>query len=102
LEDVATPEAWARHPQVVLDFYNQRRRQLYQIEPNSGHGGIAELPSHFDVDGFSCIQKKVGMALPQLVKGTSENLPRRSESTALACHLREMKVFRSALKRLLL
>jgi len=43
VEDVATPEAWAADPQRVLDFYNLRRRQLYQAEPNAGHRALAEL-----------------------------------------------------------
>lgn len=49
VEDVATPEAWQRNPQLVLDFYNQRRRQLYEVEPNPGHRAIAELEAHFRV-----------------------------------------------------
>ena len=49
VEDVATPEAWQRNPEFVLDFYNQRRRQLYQVEPNPGHRAIAELEGRFRV-----------------------------------------------------
>jgi len=49
VEDVATPEAWARDPQTVLDFYNQRRRQLYQCEPNPGHFALASLESYHRV-----------------------------------------------------
>lgn len=48
--EVATPEAWERDPNLVLRFYNQRRKQLYQVEPNAGHIGIAELESWFDVE----------------------------------------------------
>lgn len=43
VEDVATPEAWERDPQLVLDFYNQRRRQLYQCGPHPGHRALATL-----------------------------------------------------------
>jgi len=43
VEDVATPEAWAADPRRVLDFYNLRRRQLYQAEPNAGHRALANL-----------------------------------------------------------
>jgi len=50
IEDVATPEAWARDPALVLDFYNQRRRQLLQVEPNAGHRMLAELEKQFDVE----------------------------------------------------
>ena len=48
--DVATPEAWHRQPEVVLEFYNARRKQVLESEPNQGHRIIAELESHFDVD----------------------------------------------------
>lgn len=43
IEEVATPEAWEAAPQRVLDFYNQRRRQLYEVEPNAAHLALAEL-----------------------------------------------------------
>lgn len=49
IEDVATPEAWKRNPELVLDFYNQRRRQMWTCNPNRGHELLAELESHFDV-----------------------------------------------------
>lgn len=49
VEDVATPEAWARNPALVLHFYNQRRRQLYEVEPNAGHFAIADLEARFRV-----------------------------------------------------
>jgi NAD-dependent deacetylase len=47
--DVATPEGWHRNPELVLDFYNQRRKQLKEVQPNLGHQILAELESHFDV-----------------------------------------------------
>jgi NAD-dependent deacetylase len=47
--DVATPEGWYRNPGLVLDFYNQRRKQLKEVQPNLGHQILAELESHFDV-----------------------------------------------------
>jgi NAD-dependent deacetylase len=49
VEDVATPEAFAKAPALVLDFYNQRRRQLYTCEPNEGHRGLAALEKDFEV-----------------------------------------------------
>lgn len=49
VEDVATPEAWRRQPQVVLDFYNERRRQLLTVEPNAAHYALVELESKHDV-----------------------------------------------------
>jgi len=49
IEDVATPEAWRRNPSLVLNFYNERRRQLYEVMPNGGHYALAELEKDFDV-----------------------------------------------------
>jgi NAD-dependent deacetylase len=49
IEDVATPEAWRRQPAIVLDFYNQRRRQLLDVRPNAAHMAIAEAEKDFDV-----------------------------------------------------
>lgn len=48
IEDVCTPEAWARNPQGVLDFYNARRAQLDEVEPNAGHRAVAGLENHFE------------------------------------------------------
>ena len=47
--DVATPEAWARNPELVNRFYNDRRKQLHECHPNDGHRGLAELEKEFDV-----------------------------------------------------
>jgi len=41
--EVASPEGFARNPELVLDFYNQRRRQLLQVQPNAAHVCLAEL-----------------------------------------------------------
>ena len=49
IEEVATPEAWQRNPALVLDFYNQRRRQVMEAQPNEGHKILAELEKFFDV-----------------------------------------------------
>ena len=49
IEDVASPEGWQRDPALVLDFYNQRRKQLLLVEPNDGHYALAELEKEFDV-----------------------------------------------------
>lgn len=49
VEDVATPEGFARNPEMVLDFYNQRRRELQHAQPNAGHIGLAELEAKYDV-----------------------------------------------------
>lgn len=47
--EVASIDGWLRNPSLVLDFYNQRRRQLALVEPNKAHFKIAELESLFDV-----------------------------------------------------
>ena len=48
IEDVATPEAWQRNPQLVLDFYNERRKQLLTVSPNTAHYALASLDDHFE------------------------------------------------------
>lgn len=50
VEDVATPEAFARDPALVQDFYNQRRRQLAEVEPNPAHWALADLARRWDGD----------------------------------------------------
>lgn len=49
IEDVATPRAWRKNPQLVLDFYNYRRRNVLDAQPNAAHYGLAELERKFDV-----------------------------------------------------
>lgn len=49
IEDVATPRAWKRNPQLVLEFYNYRRREVAKAQPNAAHIGLAELQDDFDV-----------------------------------------------------
>lgn len=49
IEDVATPEGWMANPQLVLDFYNQRRAQLLTVQPNEGHRALVDLEKDFDV-----------------------------------------------------
>ncbi|WP_126652909.1 SIR2 family NAD-dependent protein deacylase [Chryseobacterium aureum] len=47
--DVASPEGWRKDRALVLEFYNQRRRQLHEVQPNEAHQLLAELEQHFDV-----------------------------------------------------
>lgn len=47
VEDVATPQAWASNRDLVMRFYNERRRQLLDVEPNEAHYYLAKLESHF-------------------------------------------------------
>jgi NAD-dependent deacetylase len=49
VEDVASIEGWYRNPQLVLDFYNERRQQLGTVKPNAAHYAIAELEKEWDV-----------------------------------------------------
>jgi NAD-dependent deacetylase len=49
VEDVATPRAFKKNPQLVLDFYNQRRKDVAAAQPNAAHIGLAELEKNFDV-----------------------------------------------------
>jgi NAD-dependent deacetylase len=49
IEDVATFEAWTKNKTLVLDFYNQRRKQVIEAKPNQAHITIAELQKKFDV-----------------------------------------------------
>ncbi|HVZ24929.1 MAG TPA: Sir2 family NAD-dependent protein deacetylase [Sediminibacterium sp.] len=49
VHEVATPEGWASNPALVLEFYNQRRRQIAAALPNAAHRGLAALEQFFDV-----------------------------------------------------
>ncbi|MFC2415686.1 NAD-dependent deacetylase [Neisseria elongata] len=49
VEDVCTPEAFARSPQTVIDFYNARRRAAAAAEPNTAHFALADLERAYDV-----------------------------------------------------
>ncbi len=48
--EVASPEGFARNPELVLRFYNERRRQLKEVTPNAGHKALVKLESKFHVD----------------------------------------------------
>jgi NAD-dependent deacetylase len=48
--EVASPEAWDENPELVMRFYNERRKQLFEAKPNKGHLGIVELEEWFDVE----------------------------------------------------
>ena len=47
--DVATPGAWKKNPKMVLDFYNDRRRDVLNAQPNAAHIGLATLEKDFEV-----------------------------------------------------
>lgn len=48
--EVASPEGFAKNPELVLDFYNQRRRQLLTVKPNMAHQNLVSLEEYFDVE----------------------------------------------------
>jgi len=49
IEQVASPQGWENNMELVLDFYNQRRKQLLECKPNAAHYKLAELEKDFDV-----------------------------------------------------
>lgn len=49
IHEVATPEGFTRNPELVLEFYNQRRKQLLSVEPNNAHRLLHTLESQYDV-----------------------------------------------------
>jgi len=48
-EDLASPNAWARDPELVQEFYNWRRKIVFEAEPNEGHKGLMRLEEKYDV-----------------------------------------------------
>ena len=48
MEDVASPIAWAQDMDLVLEFYNIRRKQLFEVEPNAGHQALVKLEKYFN------------------------------------------------------
>lgn len=49
INDVATPQAWEKDQKLVLDFYNKRRRQVIQAQPNKAHYALVDLEKKYDV-----------------------------------------------------
>jgi NAD-dependent deacetylase len=49
ISEVATPEGWRKNPALVLQFYNERRRQLRTVSPNEGHKALVALEDKYDV-----------------------------------------------------
>ena len=50
ISDVASPEGWERDRELVLNFYNERRRKMWGCQPNAGHVGLAQLEAGYDVE----------------------------------------------------
>lgn len=88
VNDVATPEGWLRNPELVLDFYNQRRKQLQTVIPNKGHEILAELEADFEV---------------QIITQNVDNLHEKAGSTnVLHLHGELLKVRSTANKNYIL
>ncbi len=49
IQDVATPEGWYKNPELVLEFYNQRRKQLLNVHPNNAHHSLKKLEKQYEV-----------------------------------------------------
>ncbi len=49
ITEVASPQGWKNNMQLVLDFYNQRRKQLFESKPNAAHYKLVELEKYFNV-----------------------------------------------------
>lgn len=49
IHEIATPEAWHKNPDLVNEFYNMRRKQCYEANPNKAHVALFELEKYFDV-----------------------------------------------------
>lgn len=47
---VASPQGWADNPEQVLSFYNQRRRQLFEVAPNAAHHALVDLETYYHVN----------------------------------------------------
>ena len=81
--DVCTPEAWERDPELVNRFYNERRKQLYEAQPNNGHYGLADLEKDYDV---------------QIITQNIDDLHERAGSTKVLHLHGELKKVRSSRK----
>jgi NAD-dependent protein deacetylases, SIR2 family len=82
IEDVCTPEAIANNRPYVIDFYNERRREMLSKEPNAGHLAIASLEKYFDV---------------QVVTQNIDDLHERAGSTRITHLHGELRKLRSSL-----
>jgi len=84
IEEVATLEAFHRNPSLVLDFYNERRKQLLTVEPNRAHQLLVILESYFSV---------------QIVTQNVDDLHERAGSTQVLHLHGELLKARSSVKR---
>ena len=80
--EVASPQAWEKNPELVLRFYNERRKKLFEAKPNHGHKGLAELEKYFNV---------------QIVTQNVDDLHERAGSTNVLHLHGELKKVRSTI-----
>jgi NAD-dependent deacetylase len=59
VQDVATPSGFARDPQMVWRFYNQRRSRLREVQPNAGHRALAALEKRWGSDCFTLVTQNI-------------------------------------------
>lgn len=84
IEDVATFDAWQRNPELVQEFYNQRRKQLFEVEPNAAHFALANLEKKYDV---------------QIITQNVDNLHERAGSSKVLHLHGELKKSRSTVNQ---
>lgn len=81
VEDVATPEAWQRDPQLVMNFYNIRRRACLEAQPNAAHIGLFELESDFEIrivtQNIDLLHERAGSSMVLHLHGSIDKM--RSE-----------------------
>jgi NAD-dependent deacetylase len=82
VEEVATFEAWEQNPELVMEFYNQRRKQLFEVEPNAGHLALVRLEEKYDV---------------QIITQNVDDLHERAGSTKVLHLHGELKKVRSTI-----
>lgn len=82
--EVASIDGWNKNPQLVMEFYNQRRKQLFEVIPNAGHIGLAELEQDFDV---------------HIITQNVDDLHERAGSTKIIHLHGELKKVRSTMSR---
>lgn len=85
--EVASPEGWAQNRPLVLDFYNQRRKQLLKVLPNKGHKLLAQLEKNFNV---------------QIITQNVDDLHERAGSTNILHLHGELKKVRSSIDETLI
>lgn len=83
IEDVCTPGGYGRNPQLVLDFYNARRKQLREVSANSAHIAIAKLQEHL---GDRCFLVTQNVDNLHEQGGSKQVLHMHGELNRLRCH----------------